>query len=330
MKVLLTGASGFLGSHTAECLVQHGYQVRCLVRPSASLNFIKEFTSALELIEGSLENTSSLQQAVAGVDAIIHCAGLIKARTSTDFFNTNASGTLSLLEAARKTTPCLRRFILVSSLAACGAALNNFQPTSGEILPQPVSNYGRSKLQAEVNAIKYAEAFPVTIIRPSIVYGPRDLSMLTLFKAFNRGIIPLIEGGAGAVSTIYVRDAAQALVKAVAAEVPSGNAYFLEDGRTMTWRERYSIWSQAILTGKNIKIPVPNLFLGLTAWANECYGALTKKTVFLTRDKLRELQQTYWVCSSAAASQDLSWKAAVSWVEGSKLTYQWYKKEDWL
>src|SRR5262249_20969290 len=152
---------------------------------------------------------------------------------------TNTDGTRELLTVASDCAPNLQRFVLVSSLAACGAALNNKFPPQPDFIPRPVSQYGHSKLNAEIIAQKFISAFPITIIRPSVVYGPRDLATLTFFKAIHRGFLPMTQGGIGAASTIYVTDVAKALLKSITASTPSGKAYFLEDGATMTWRERY-------------------------------------------------------------------------------------------
>jgi nucleoside-diphosphate-sugar epimerase len=330
MKVLLTGATGFIGSHTAEKLVQEDYQVRCLIRSNANVNFLQQLIPEVELVEGSINDSSSLRRAVLDVDAIIHCAGLIKAKTWEDFFNVNAQGTHNLLEAAKSFAPNLRRFVLVSSLSACGASLNNPVMLFNEGEVKPVSKYGYSKLQAEIIAKNYAELLPITVIRPSVVYGPRDLTTLSFFKIINHGFIPLVQRGMGVASTIYVRDVASALINAVKLDVPSGSAYFLEDGALMTWRERYYQLSQHTTRHKLIEIPVPNFFLQTAAWINENYGHLRKKAVFLTRDKMQELKQQYWVCSSETAQRDLLWRPTVSWLEGTGLTYAWYKKEGWL
>lgn len=330
MKVLLTGATGFIGSHTAERLAQEGYQVRCLVRSDSQIHFLRQIKPAVELIEGSVNDSPSLHRAVLGMDAIIHCAGLIKAKTAEDFFNVNAQGTYALLEATKIRAPNLRRFVLVSSLSACGSTLNNPVALIDETKENPISNYGRSKLQAEVIAKKYAELLPITIIRPSVVYGPRDLATLSFFKIINQGFIPLVQKGAGAASTIYVKDVANALIHAIKRAVPSGAVYFLEDGALMTWRERYEQLSQHSATRKPIEISIPNFFLQTAAWINEYSGYLRKKAVFLTRDKMRELKQPYWVCNSEMAQRDLLWHPTVSWSEGTKLTYAWYKKEGWL
>ncbi len=330
MKVLLTGATGFIGSHTAEALVQQGHTVRCLVRPSADTSILIRLGPAVELQEGSLADTHHLQSAVQGIEAIIHCAGSIKVKHPTEFFATNTEGTRALLNAAKYSAPNLQRFVHVSSLAACGAALNNKLPPSLNIIPQPVSQYGFSKLEAEIIAREFADTLPVTIIRPSVVYGPRDLSTLTFFKAIRRGFLPLMRGGKGAASTIYVTDVADALIKSMVTPVPSGSAYFLEDGVTLTWRERYYQLAKQMNTKRQIEIPLPQLAIKAVAMLTEYYGRLTNKPMLLNSDKFNEIKQLYWVCSSVTAREGLLWKPQVNWSAGTKLANDWYTKSGWL
>lgn len=330
MKVLLTGATGFIGSHTAELLLQQGHDVRCLARSTANMDFLKKLGPGIELCLGSLDNSDILRQAVTDREAIIHCAGTIKVRHADDYFVTNLNGTQALLAATKKYAPDLQRFVFVSSMAACGAALNNTHSPTNDFLPKPISQYGQSKLAAEILTKEYSAKIPITIIRPTVVYGPRDLSTLTFFKAIQRGFIPLSKKGVGIASTIYVTDVAHALLHAMVRDVPSGSAYFLEDGDPMTWRERY--YQLATHIGKNnpIEIPIPELLINCIATCSEMYARISHKPVLLTRDKCNELKQLNWVCSSANAQQDLLWKPTTNWLNGTKQAHDWYKSEGWL
>ncbi|HVV68868.1 MAG TPA: NAD-dependent epimerase/dehydratase family protein [Gammaproteobacteria bacterium] len=330
MKVLLTGATGFIGSHTAEALIAKQHQVRCLVRSTADVSFLKTLGSALELYEGTLTDSADLQAAVDGMDAVIHCAGLVKVKKKDEFFTTNTEGTRALLKAVRMAAPDLQRFVLVSSLAACGAALNNKIPPAADFNPQPVSQYGQSKLNAEIIAQEFSSHLPITIIRPSVVYGPRDLSTLTFFKTIHRGFLPLSQGGMGAASTIYVTDVANALVQSITTAPQSGSAYFLEDGETLTWRERYYQLAEHAKITRKIEIHLPQLVIKTIAWLSEYYGRLTNKPVLLNRDKFNELKQLYWVCDSTPAFDGLLWRPQINWSQGTQLTYEWYAKSGWL
>ena len=179
MRVLITGASGFLGSHVAEQLKSAGHDVRCLVRKTSNTRFLDEL--GVELAEGALHQKDSLEKAVEGVDAIIHSAGLVKARSEADFFACNTQGTANLLDAAIEHAPNLKRFVHVSSLEACGPS------PDGRPVPhhqeRPVTAYGRSKLAAEKECLSRKDRLPVVLLRPGAIYGPRDNELLEAFRA---------------------------------------------------------------------------------------------------------------------------------------------------
>ncbi len=330
MNILLTGATGFIGSHTAEYLLRQGHQLRCLVRPSSDLTYLRSLGPGLHFLSGDFQQPDTLRLAVEGVDAVIHCAGLIKARHSHDFFATNTIATHALLNTVQQHAPNIQRFVLVSSLSSCGAALNQPSPAKEPLTLQPISVYGQSKYQAEKIAHSFSAHLPITIIRPSVVYGPRDQSMLTLFKAIQRGFLPLSHRGQGAASTIYVTDVAAALAKAVTTSVPSGSAYFLEDGMTLTWRQRCEQMAAQITPSKRAKvIPLTDSVLKTIAWLVESYSGLTRRVAFISRDKVNELIQPYWVCSSAKARLELAWQPETDWATGTQLTYHWYQTAGW-
>src|SRR5574340_25657 len=195
MRALVTGATGFVGSHLAERLVGEGWQVRCMVRRTSSLRWLPP---GVETVYGELASGEGVGEAVHGADAVFHVAGVTKARRAAEFYEGNVRATANLLEAAGD----VPRFVHVSSLAAAGpgADLSEDNP------PRPVSDYGRSKLEAE----KLARGRAV-IIRPPVVFGPRDTDVLQIFRAVNRGRMVRIGRRDSFFSFIYVKDLAEAL-----------------------------------------------------------------------------------------------------------------------
>src|ERR1700722_12501724 len=187
MKVLVTGASGFLGSHVADQLTRGGHDVRALVRKSSKRDFLERL-DRIEFAYGSVEDAAKVADAVKGVDAIIHSAGLVKARSPEEFHRTNVDGTRNLIEAAKVHAPKLRRFVLVSSLAAAGPSLDGV-PLDRDGAG-PVTHYGRSKLEAERVVLAAKDSLPVTILRPGAIYGPRDQEILVFFKSVKSGVLP--------------------------------------------------------------------------------------------------------------------------------------------
>ena len=188
MRVLVTGASGFLGSHIAEQLSKEGHTVRALVRKSSNRRFL-ETLPGVEFAEGSVEDAAKVDLAAKGVDAIVHSAGLVKARNKDEFHATNVVGTTNLLAAGKAQGKKLKRFVFVSSLAAVGPSPDG-RPVDGEREPNPVTHYGRSKLEAE-RAVRAAKGeLPVTVIRPPLIYGPRDNESFAFFQSIPAACSP--------------------------------------------------------------------------------------------------------------------------------------------
>ena len=328
MRILLTGASGFLGSHIAEQLDQQGADVRALVRPTSDTRFL-EGLEHVTLVPGAVEDESSLLAATEGVDGIIHAAGLVKARTPADFHRTNAQGTANLLDAARQNAPDLERFVLVSSLAVMGPSEDG-RPLPAGASPNPVTHYGRSKLAAEQAAQAAAHALPITIIRPPMIYGPRDREILPFFKSVQLGVLPLMGSPSSALSAIFAADCAAACIKALEADVPSGSTYYVEDGRTETLNELIGHIENALGRRAWLRVPMPRFLMYGAALGSEVYGRVMGRAVMLTRDKLNELLAPHWVCDSGEAQAALVWKPRVSFEEGARITGAWYRREGWL
>lgn len=328
MKVLITGGSGFLGSHIAEQLTREGHVVRALVRKSSNRKFL-ESLSSVELVEGSVEDVASVERAVMGVDAIVHSAGLVKARNTDEFMATNVTGTTNLLDAAKKHAPGLSRFVFVSSLAAVGPSIDG-TPVASDRAPNPVTHYGRSKLAAERAVVAAKNDLPVTIIRPPLIYGPRDSETFAFFQSIARGVLPVLGDGKNTLSVIYAEDAASACVRAVEAKVPSGSTYFVDDGEVYVWRDALADVERAVGKKAFVRFGLPLGVMRAAAMMSEAYGKMNNRAVMLTRDKINELQQKHWVCSSLDTRKDLGWMPAVGWREGTERAARWYRDNGWM
>lgn len=328
MKVLLTGGSGFLGSHIAEQLSARGVEVRALVRASSDTRFLKTLPK-VELFDAALSDADGLAKAMIGIDAIIHSAGVVKARNPAEFHEVNAAGTASLLDAAKKHTQNLKRFVLVSSLAVAGPSEDG-KPVSSDALPNPVTHYGRSKLAAERAARANKDALPITIIRPPLIYGPRDKEVLVFFQSVKLGVLPYMGSTARGMSAIFATDCADACIAALDKNVPSASTYFVEDGQTQTLGELVGHIEQAIGKRAWVRIPVPRRALEAAAIGSELFGKLSGKAVMLTRDKCNELFAAHWVCDSSETQRDLGWKPKVPFATGARITADWYRKNGWL
>ena len=207
MKVLVTGGSGFLGSWVCELLSKReGTEVRALVRRTSNTKHLKTLSN-VTLAEGSVEDARSVDEAAKGVDAVVHCAGLVKAKNEDELVRVNVQGTKNLVRAAKEHGS--KRFVHVSSLEACGPSLDGSPvPVDQE---RPVTAYGRSKLAAEKAVLEAKDALPVVVLRPGAIYGPRDVEILEAFKSVKRGLMPTVAGGTAKGSFVWGPDCARRL-----------------------------------------------------------------------------------------------------------------------
>jgi len=328
MTILVTGASGFLGSHIAEQLSASGRNVRVLVRPSSNTKFL-ETLSNVEFAPGSVEDKASVLKAADGVTGIIHAAGLVKAKSADEFRRINTEGTENLIAAAKKQLGTLKRFVLVSSQAVGGPSGLDRTPVRIGSETEPVTAYGRSKLAAE-RALLAATEVPSVILRPPAIYGPRDGEVLIFFKSVSKGVLPLTNPIGAMYSMIYGPDCAAACVAALDADLPSSSVFYVEDGVPISFENMIRAVEEAVGKRAWLRIPLPQRVVRGAALLSQAYGKLTDRAVMLTLDKCNELHADGWLCDGAPARQALGWEPRVNFEEGVKLTARWYKNEGWL
>ena len=327
MKVLVTGASGFLGSHIAEQLRADGQNVRVLVRKTSNRRFLVGFP--YEEAVGDVTEPASLASAVSGVDAVIHAAGLVKARSEDEFEAINTLGTANLLAAVAKAAPHLQRFVYISSLAAQGPSPDGL-PRSMAALPNPITAYGRTKLAGEEKVRGSPISHRSVILRMPVIYGPRDQALAPLFRLARFRLAPLLMGGHNRISLIYVEDAARAAAQAATAKADIGGKTFCpEDGNVYSWRDLLSAVAQAVGC-RVLPINSPRWLFTAAAVASEVFGFFTRRAVLLTREKVREIAQGYWICSAEPFKRELGWTPRVALPEGAKLTADWYRHHRWI
>jgi dihydroflavonol-4-reductase len=333
-KALVTGGSGFIGSALIEELNQRGYEVHALLRKT-SLTANLEGLS-YRRVEGDLADSASLQRAVHGMDYIFHLAGVVRGANRDYFFRHNVEGTLRVLEATASDAPTLKRFVHVSSMAAAGPAVSLDQPLVETAVASPVSSYGESKLQSEFEVLRFKNRFPVSIVRPPLVYGPRDKDIFSVIRTVARRIMPVIRGGthdgAKYYSLIHVRDLCHGLrlaAEADLAKAPSGEIFYLTDGEIHTYRELLLAMAHA-LNVRPFEVSVPRLVVAGLARALEAASQVTGKNFPLNRDKLKEIEPDYWVCSSEKAKDMLGFQPQLNLSSGMADAIRWYKAKKWI
>ena len=320
MKALVTGATGFIGSFLAEALARRGHEVTCLVRKTSSLRWIEHLN--LKYLYGDIGNSREYADELGKFEYIFHLAGLTKAYDEKDFFYANAECTKALATAAERSARQLKRFLLVSSLAAAGPSLDG-SPLTEESGPHPVSAYGRSKLDGEKAVLSFRGSMPVTIVRPPVVYGPRDTDMFLVFRAVRGGIFPY--WGRCTYSLIYVHDLVRGLIRAAEKEDAAGKMYYLADKKIYTNDEVLAAMNAA-LGRRAFRLRLPRSALPLLG----AFIQKIRKKGIINADKIREIRYADWTCDPGRAERELGFSAETPLEEGFIKTADWYRKEKWL
>ncbi len=325
MKVLLTGASGFVGSHVLDTLLARGLSVAVLLRPSSDRRFLSHCLSKVEVRSGSISDRDSVKAALIGVTHVIHCAGATKAARIADFYTTNQEGTRNVVEAVNA-TPGVERLIHISSLAAAGPG-TVAQPARETDPARPVSEYGKSKLAGEREVTEHCRRDYV-IIRPPAVYGPRDAGFFTMFQAISRHILPR-PSASQKLSLIFVKDLAEAIVTAAVSPRAVGKTYFAAGPEIVTGRSMAEEIQRQMGTW-TIPLPLPVALLWPVCLAQQTITIVTGKPDVLSLQKFAELRAPGWVCDSSAIQRDLGVKCVTGLASGIKESLEWYRRERWL
>jgi len=324
--VLVTGASGFVGGHVVEALVRSGIRPRCLVRQTSRMDYIKDFSP--ELVFGDITSSASLETAVAGVDAVVHCAGLTHATSLSDYLRINADGCSNLYRACLAKNPGVRRIVHISSLAAFGPSVAGRPVQEGQE-KRPVNDYGRSKLAGHRMAEAHMDRLPVVILAPPAVYGPFDRAFMLLFACAKRGFSPAIGWDERWISLVYAKDLARAVLVCLESERAVGKEYLLEDGHAHTWREvTTAIGHSMHRSPRRVRIPlmVARAIAAIAGCAARCRG----KTARFDSDRLKDFLQPAWTCSAARIREELGFTPQYALDQGIAETCHWYMEHKWL
>jgi nucleoside-diphosphate-sugar epimerase len=326
MKILVTGASGFVGSHIADRLLAGGHEVRALVRSNSSLKWLQR--KPIELVSANMLDIESLRPAVEGVDAIVHVAGVTAAKTKQGFYDGNLLPTRNLLEASRRFNPTLARFVFCSSQTAVGPSLDG-QPVTELTPPHPITTYGKSKRAAEEEAERARQDFPVTILRLAAIYGPRDTAILTFFQTVDKRLKPLIGMQDKWVNLAHISDVADAVLLSVEQNAAKNETYFIGAEQHHTWREVNNLTSE-ILKRRGLTVRLPHAVVYTVAGFSEFFSMFRSKPSVLNWEKGRDMVQANWTCSVEKAKKELGYTQKISLEDGIKNTTEWYRKNGWM
>ncbi len=326
IKALVTGANGFIGSHLVEELVRSQTEVRCLVRRTSDLGWLKGLP--VEIAYGDCVDKDSLSSAVAGVNCVYHLAGATKAKREEDFFAINAGGTENLIRTCLEHNPKMEKFVYLSSQAASGPGAGGRMKVESDP-DSPISSYGKSKRIGEEVVLDYRSRIPVTVLRPSTVYGPRDRDLLSLLKLIKKKAKFSFLGATRWISMCFVSDLVDSLVKSGKSGVGDGEMFFISDGRCYRMEEINDAFSSAMRT-RAFPLHIPECVIRGIGSFNETISRFTDQPCLITRGKAREMLQENWACDITKAKNMLDYRPTIDLVQGTEITVNWYRRNNWL
>ncbi len=328
-KVLITGASGFIGSFLVEEALNRNQEVYAGIRSTSSKEYLTD--SRIKFIELDFSDIDSLKNTLSkysAFDYIIHNAGTTKAYKKEDYLIGNFNYTRNFIEALISVNKVPAKFVYISSLAAYGPGdatiLNTVKSTD---TPQPVTAYGKSKLESERYLFSLPQ-FPFIIIRPTAVYGPREKDLLTMFKMINKHVELFVGFKKQHLTFVYVKDLVKAILLAAESDI-THKGYFVSDGNCYD----SAMFGDAIkreLNKKTIRIKLPVFFVRMIATIAESTKYITGKQSVLNIEKINELAAVNWKCDMQTTIDDLKYAPEYDLNKGIRETIEGYKKAKWL
>lgn len=353
MTILITGASGFIGSFIAEEALQKGYEVYAGMRSSSSkkylpdsrIHFAELDLSSLDTLRGQLRALRT-EMGGRGWDYVVHAAGATKCPNKEEFYRTNTLGTQNLVKALQAEDMVPQRFVFVSSLSIFGAIREEkvtspqgenkggqssllYSPILLTDTPRPNTAYGESKLKAE-EFLRTTSGFPYVILRPTGVYGPRERDYFLMAKSIKQHTDFAVGYKPQEITFIYVRDLVAAIFLAIKAECVEGKAYFLSDGKVYHSRGFSDLLQQEMGNPWVLHIKAPLWFLKTVCAVSGTVSGWMGKTSTLNLDKYHILKQRNWQCDIEPARRDLGYQPEWPLERGVKETVKWYKENKWL
>ncbi len=330
MKILITGASGFIGSFIVEEALNRGFDVWAAVRGTSSKRYLQD--PRIHFIQLNLSSYDALCKQLQNqqFDYVVHAAGVTKCLHAKDFEFINTRGTENLVWALINTHQPLKMFVYLSSLSVYGAIHEQqpYQPIKESDRPRPNTAYGRSKLKAE-KFLAATHDFPYIILRPTGVYGPREKDYYLMAKSVKQHIDFAVGYKRQDITFVYVKDVVQAVFLAID-HGKSGRKYFLSDGavyQSSTFSDliRHELGNPFLL-----RVKAPLWVLRVVTTIGEYMGRITGKISALNNDKYNILKQRNWQCDITPAQQELGYAPQYNLERGVKETIAWYKQEGWL
>ncbi len=323
--LLVTGASGFVGSHVVEACSAGGLRLRALVRRPEDVARLERL--GVSCVRGSLEDREALEGAIQGVDGVLHLAAATRARSLEGYARTNATGTRAVVEAMLSVRARPRRLVYLSSLAAAGPSADG-RPITPDDPPKPLTAYGRTKLAGERVCEAAAGEMEIVILRAPAVYGPRDRDVLRFFRMARKGVLLLPAGPVRTLQMVHASDLARALLLAATTQ-GAGGTYHIAEARSYAWEEVARLIASAVGREAHI-LRVPPRMVLIAGLMSETLSGLVGRSTIFNRDKVRELLAPAWLCETSLARRDLGFEAEIPLAVGLSGTAAWYRDHGWL
>ena len=322
-RVLVTGATGFVGSHVVDALRSAGRPVRALVRPSSDLARLRAQDCDIRVAD--FGDARAWAAALDGIDVVLHLAAATRARDEAEYRRANVETTAALMDAA-SAQPRPPRVVFLGTLASVGPSTDG-QPVHEDAAPRPLTAYGRTKLEAE-RLVLGSTAVPAVVLRPPAIYGPRDRDLFTFFRLARLGVQPVPAGPDRPVQLIHVRDVVAALLAAADSE-RAGRIYHIAEPAIRPWSRVAALIADAV-GRRPVRVPVPRSALRAAALVSEGTARLARRSTIFNRDKVRELLAPAWICTTERAALELNFRAVIPLEQGIRETAEWYRAEGWL
>ena len=315
-KVLITGATGFIGSHLVEVLAARGWEITCWCRPQSRTAFLEGL--GVKLVRGSLEDTALLEETVRGQDYIFHAAARIHSAPREVYEQVNHVFTRNLVQACCAAGSPGKRFIYVSSIAAAGPSDPGHIKTEQDPCT-PRTEYGRTKLRGEEAVLSAGGRLPYTILRPPSVYGPRQKETELLMSLMRRRVVPILKSREPTTSLIYIKDLVEGMVQAALSDKALQQTYFLTDGRSYSWREVFFAARDALLPGA-LYLPLPEPLILLAAGLADGLKRLRILRSYFGRTAWHNMTRVPWLYSIRKAREELGFAPGYSLEAGLRET----------
>lgn len=323
---VVTGGTGFVGSHLVDLLLEKGFEVRCITRKSSNLRWLQG--KNIKIYDCGLNNKEALKDVVKDSDYVFHVAGVVKSKKKEGYFKGNVETTKTLIETILESGASLKRFLVVSSQTVTGPSYDG-KPVNEETECRPITTYGKSKLEEEKLVLSYKDKLPITICRAPAVYGERDTEIFIYFKTFSKGLTTTIGFNEKKLSLIHVSDLVNGFYLAATKEISKGQIYFISSEEFYTWPQINDITAK-IIGKKPIVVKVPHFLVYTIAAVAQFAALFSSQPATLNIEKARDITQQYWICDTSKAVRELGYHQNISIEEGIRRTLDWYKNMNWI